>query len=124
MRALKISLVLFVLLLALMIGGMIVIQKICNRMEVMLGTLPDLPTEEGWEQAAELREYWHRRRGIVHPAVNHTELNAVTDMTDSLVIYADPDADEAVEYRRTRVLLYNAIDELRRLERFSFSNIV
>ena len=71
-----------------------------------------------------MREYWHRRRGIVHPAVNHTELNAVTDMTDSLVIYADPDADEAVEYRRTRVLLYNAIDELRRLERFSFSNIV
>lgn len=124
MRALRISLVLFALLMALMIVGMVVIQRICNRMERLLQTLPDLPTQEGWEQAATLRDYWNKRRGVVHPAVNHTELNAVTDLMDSLLIYANPTSDEAVEYSRTRLLLCNAIDELRRLERISFSNVV
>ena len=124
MRSFWISLILFGVMLAVLIGSMVIVNRVCDRMMDFLAELPLEPGELTVEKVKDFREYWMQRRGWVHPAVNHTELNAVSDLLCSLEVFSDPEEEEAAEYRNMIALLGNAIEELRRLERFSFANIV
>lgn len=123
MRAFRISLVIFLLLIVMMLGSMVVINRICDRMVSMIESLPPEPSSQSSQTARQLYAYWQQWRGWVHPAVNHLELNAVTDHLEALCEYADS-SGEGVEYRKERRLLLTAIEEVRRLERISFSNLI
>lgn len=74
------------------------------------------------ESAAELRDYWESKTKIVSITVSNSAIERLTDAIDTLVCYAESGRD--AELSRSTALVLNAIDGMRRLERFSISNIL
>jgi hypothetical protein len=74
------------------------------------------------ESAAELRDYWESKTKSVSITVSNSAIERLTDAIDTLVCYAESTRDD--EPARSIELVLNAIDGMRRLERFSISNIM
>lgn len=120
MRALRISLVLFAVLIALIAVGTWYGCCVCEDMQEAIDALPDTPDDRAAEQAAALRDEWRERTPWLRPILNRTVVRTMSDLVSDLAIYADPAVDALPEYRSTKQKLLGAIDEMRRAEKATF----
>ena len=120
MRALRISLVLFAVLIALIAVGTWYGRYVCEDMQQAIDALPDTPDDRAVVQAAALRDEWQERTPWLRPILNRTVVRTMSDLVSDLAIYADPAVDALPEYRSTKQKLLGAIDEMRRAEKATF----
>lgn len=119
MRAFRISLVLFAVLVALIIVGTWYGRHVCDELQSMTDALPDAPEDEGGGQVMALMAYWQRQTPYLRPIVNRTVVRTMSDLISDLAIYA-AEEDSTADYRATRERLLGAIDEMRRSEKATF----
>ena len=110
MRALRISLVLFAVLIALIAVGTWYGRCVCEDMQEAIDALPDKPDDRAAAQAAELRDEWRERTPWLRPILNRTVVRTISDLVD----------DALPEYCSTKQKLLGAIDEMRRAEKATF----
>lgn len=120
MRALRISLVLFAVLIALIAVGTWYGRCVCEDMQEAIDALPDKPDDRAAAQAAELRDEWRERTPWLRPILNRTVVRTISDLVDDVAIFADPALDALPEYCSTKQKLLGAIDEMRRAEKATF----
>ncbi len=120
MRAFRVSLVIFTLMLALIAVSTAYGRRVCCELEERVAQASDAPAALAVTQTEALLAYWHRQTPYLRPLINRTVVRTVSDLVGDLAVYADPTLDAAPEYRATRERLLGAIDEMRRAERASF----
>ncbi len=119
MRALRISLVLFALMLVMIGVSTYYGRRVCDGLESRVDALPDEPGEQVATQAEELQDHWKKQTPWLRPILNRAVVRAMGDLISDLCIYA-AEADNAADYRATREKVLGAIDEMRRSEKATF----
>ena len=124
MRALYVSVVLFLLMLGVIASSMVMNRHVCKEMQQALEALGDKPTEEAVARLAELQAFWLRWRDLVRLTVNQTVWRAVNDSTMALVEYARLGDEALPEYAGTKAQLLCAVQEMSRPERATLKTIL
>lgn len=119
MRAFRIALVIFTLLIGLITVSTVYGLRVCRKMEAMVEKLSDEPSESNAVLADELRAYWQKQTPYLRPLVNRTVIRTMSDLLIELTLYAD-DGESAADYRATCDKVLGAIDEMRRAEKATF----
>ena len=65
---------------------------------------------------------WNKEKSIIQASVSHTKIDTVSDLLASLTIYEE--YNNQTEYKKTALLLCNAFEELRLLEKINVTNIL
>ncbi len=124
MRAVRISLVLFVLMLVMIMGSMIMNRYVSGTMQALVEALPAFPDEQALSSIHELTAFWRRWRGWMRPTMNQTVWRTVNDLVGDLDVYT-PLLDAGVpEYVGARERLLAAIEEMSRPERATLENLI
>ena len=123
MRAVRISLVLFSLMIALVVGSMVMNHYVSGTMRQTVEELPAIPDEQAILSVRELTAFWGRWRGWMRPTMNQTVFRTVNDLVGELGVYT-PLLDGGVpEYAGARERLLLAIEEMSRPERAALGNL-
>ena len=120
MRALRVSIVLFLLMVALIVASTLYGRHVCAELERVLSDMTDEPSEQNARLAQSILDYWTAQTPYLRPIVNRTVVRTVSDLVGDLAISASPDAEALSEYRAAKHKLLGAIDEMRRAERATF----
>ena len=119
MKVFAISILLFIILLAVILSNALYIRSTAQIMHQLTARL-DEPKSRS-DVLDELRSLWEKRRPIIALTVGYRELDHF-DETLTQLQWAHQIESEA-EFAHFRALLPNAIDELTRTEHFSIKNI-
>lgn len=123
MRAVRISLVLFSLMIALVAGSMVMNHYVSGTMRQTVEELPAIPDEQAILSVRELTAFWGRWRGWMRPTMNQTVFRTVNDLVGELGVYT-PLLDGGIpEYAGARERLLLAIEEMSRPERAALGNL-
>ena len=120
MRAFRVSLVIFALMVVLIAVSTVYGRHVCREMESLVEALPDTPSVAAVGQTDTLSRYWQAQTAYLRPLVNRTVVRTMSDLVGDLSVYADPATDAVPEYRAARRKLLGAIDEMRRAEKATF----
>ena len=120
MRAFRISVVLFLLLLVLIGVSTAYGRRVCNELDASVKALSASPDEQTAASVAALKDYWQNQIPYLRPLVNRTVVRTMTDLLSDFTVYADPAMDSESDYRATREKVRVAIDEMRRSEKATF----
>ena len=124
MRALYVSVVLFLLMLGVIASSMVMNRHVCKEMQQALEALGDKPTEEAVARLAELQAFWLRWRDLVRLTVNQTIWRAVNDSTMALVAYGELGDEALPEFVGAKTQLWCAVQEMSRPERATLKTIL
>ena len=119
MRAFRISLVLFALMIVLIGVSTAYGRRVCDRLQDMLASISAEQGEQAVEQAKELRNYWQKQTPYLRPIVNRTVVRTMSDLISDLAVYAG-EVENAADFFATRQKVAGAIDEMRRSEKATF----
>lgn len=123
MRAVRISLVLFLLMIALVVGSMVMNRYVSETMRQAVEELPAIPDEQAVLSVRTLTDFWGRWRGWMRPTMNQTVFRTVNDLVGDLGVYT-PLLDGGIpEYAGARVRLLSAIEEMSRPERAALDSL-
>ena len=123
MRAVRISLVLFLLMIALVVGSMVMNRYVSETMRQAVEELPAIPDEQAVLSVRTLTDFWRRWRGWMRPTMNQTVFRTVNDLVGDLGVYT-PLLDGGIpEYAGARVRLLSAIEEMSRPERAALDSL-
>lgn len=120
MRAFRISLVLFALMAALIVGSMVMNRYVSGRMRDMTEALPESPDEEA---AAALEDFWEQWRAWMRPTMNQVVWREVDGQVAVLAAYARLGDEGKPEYVGAGRQLLCAIEEMSRPERAALQNL-
>lgn len=121
MRAFRISMALFLLMLALIAGSMAMNRHVSGTMRAMAEGLPDEPVEA---EVEELEAFWLQWRALMRPTMNQVVWRDVNDLVGSLAAYAALGEEGRPEYVGARCQLLLAIEEMSRPERAALVNLL
>ncbi len=106
------------ILLVLMLGGIvwnsIYINNVVSEMESRLDTLPDLGETGCAEETAEIVREWEKQVGWVSLSVSFPVFDRVSEQV--ALLHAAAVCGDLYGYRAAIALLYDAVDDMRRLE--------
>ncbi|MBE6661558.1 MAG: hypothetical protein E7605_09185 [Ruminococcaceae bacterium] len=123
MRAVRISLVLFLLMIALVVGSMVMNRYVSETMRQAVEELPAIPDEQAVLSVRTLTDFWGRWRGWMRPTMNQTVFRTVNDLVGDLGVYT-PLLDGGIpEYAGARARLLSAIEEMSRPERAALDSL-
>ena len=123
MRAVRISLVLFLLMIALVVGSMVMNRYVSETMRQAVEALPAIPDEQAVLSVRTLTDFWGRWRGWMRPTMNQTVFRTVNDLVGDLGVYT-PLLDGGIpEYAGARARLLSAIEEMSRPERAALDSL-
>ena len=123
MRAVCISLVLFLLMIALVVGSMVMNRYVSETMRQAVEELPAIPDEQAVLSVRTLTDFWGRWRGWMRPTMNQTVFRTVNDLVGDLGVYT-PLLDGGIpEYAGARARLLSAIEEMSRPERAALDSL-
>ena len=111
--------VLFLLMIAVIFGNAVYINKVVDELTVALRYAEFEGKTESNLQA--LRLQWEKEKIYIQASVTHKKIDTVNELITSLLIYNRYGNRE--EYEKTAELLRHALEELRLLEEFSAVNI-
>lgn len=118
MRSFWISVALFVLLIAVIIGNAVYVHHVT---EEILARLSHLTAESDEREMAALEAYWEKHRAFVALSISYQELDHLSESLISL--RATYDTGNAIDFELYRQICRDASRELARLERFSLENL-
>ena len=114
-----------VLLLLVVLGGIgwnaSYIHRVADRMNALLDSLPALPDRDAVTISENLLQIWEKELPTVGLSVSYTVADRVSEQAVALCSYAA--ARDPAGYRVSMNLLRDAVGDMRRLERFSVSNL-
>ena len=123
MRAVRISLVLFLLMAVVIVGSMVMNRYVSGTMRRTVEALPAVPDEAALHSVGELTVFWGRWRRWMRPTMNQTVWRSVNDLVGELGVYT-PLLDGGIpEYAGARERLLSAIEEMSRPERAALENL-
>ena len=123
MRAVRISLMLFLLMIALVVGSMVMNRYVSETMRQAVEELPAIPDEQAVLSVRALTDFWGRWRGWMRPTMNQTVFRTVNDLVGDLGVYT-PLLDGGIpEYAGARARLLSAIEEMSRPERAALDSL-
>jgi hypothetical protein len=123
MRAVRISLVLFSLMIAVIVGNMIMNRYVSGTMRTMVEGLPPILDEQSLSSMEELKAFWGRWRSWMRPTMNQTIWRSVNDLVGDLGAYGELLEEGTPEYVGARARLLSAIEEMSRPERAALENL-
>jgi len=113
--------VLFLLMLAVILGNSAYINRVVDELAVTLQYANSENETESNTKLQALRTQWEKEKIYIQASVAHKKIDTVSDLITSLLIYKRYGNQE--EYEKTAELLRFAFEELRLLEEFSAVNI-
>ncbi len=121
MKGFIIATCLFFVMTAAIFGGKTALTKFSDN---LLKDVEEIKAESSdrIEKLLGLQSLWSKRKDLVQISATHKRTEAVTDLIDTLYVYAI--RNEESEYQKTAELLLNAITEIRQFEEFSAVNIL
>ncbi|MBQ7398207.1 MAG: hypothetical protein IJW09_05215 [Clostridia bacterium] len=123
MRTVCISLVLFLLMIALVVGSMVMNRYVSETMRQAVEELPAIPDAQAVLSVRTLTDFWGRWRGWMRPTMNQTVFRTVNDLVGDLGVYT-PLLDGGIpEYAGARARLLSAIEEMSRPERAALDSL-
>ncbi|MBE6662223.1 MAG: DUF4363 family protein [Ruminococcaceae bacterium] len=121
MKSLAAVSVLFLLMLAVILGNSAYINRVVDELAVTLQYANSENETESNTKLQALRTQWEKEKIYIQASVAHKKIDTVSDLITSLLIYKRYGNQE--EYEKTAELLRFAFEELRLLEEFSAVNI-
>ncbi|MBR2481659.1 MAG: hypothetical protein IKB58_02230 [Oscillospiraceae bacterium] len=122
MKAFWISLTLLVCLLGGVAGNYIYINDVFTRMNASLDRLPDLDSPDCEAACAALLEAWKKHTDTVGLSVCFNIVDRVSEQAETLRVCAA--CGDRFGFEVARSLLRDALEDMRRLERFSIENLL
>lgn len=114
MKVFAITLCLFILMLGAVAWNTLYINRIAFALSAELDALPDVGEAGCVEGAAALYRKWEEKSKIIAISVSYPTVDRITEQFLLLSTYAELDAPR--EYHATKALLYDNIEDMRRLE--------
>jgi hypothetical protein len=115
--------VLFLLMIALVVGSMVMNRYVSETMRQAVEELPAIPDAQAVLSVRTLTDFWGRWRGWMRPTMNQTVFRTVNDLVGDLGAYT-PLLDGGIpEYAGARERLLSAIEEMSRPERAALGNL-
>ena len=121
MKAFALTLVLFALMLAIIAANAVYVDKTVGGFIDNIQRLEVLVPDQRHSELQALLLQWNQQKNIIQGAVSHTKIDTVSDLLASLIIYEE--YGNRQEYQKTALLLCNAFEELRLLEKLYVTNI-
>ena len=84
MRAFRISLVLFSLMVVLIVVSTLYGRRVCGELERRVEALSDEPSAQVAAQAEALRDYWQKQTSYLRPILNRTVVRTMSDLVSDL----------------------------------------
>lgn len=122
MRSFIISLLLAIILLACIVLNNVYINRLADRMLSQLNTLPCIEDPLCVAQAQRLLATWEEQAEYVRLSVSYTVVDRVCEQATALLTCAE--CGDLYGYQAALALLRDAIEDMRRLEVLSISNIL
>lgn len=118
------SLIATTVLLALLLTGIFLnhwyVNHVADTASRMVATLPDIGDKDALAKTTELMRYWEARASIIGLSVSFPTIDRINEQIAVLITYAE--SEDSCGYQITRVLLSDAISDMRRPETFSIGN--
>lgn len=122
MRGLIITILLFSILLASIILNFFYVEHTINYMKQMVYSLSAFPSEENTQIINNMEETWNKHSIFLSLSVSSEDIEDFNDTLTSLK--ASNMSNNVYQYKIDIELLFNAIEEVGRLEKFSIKNIL
>ena len=117
MKALIISVILFVLLIACIISNVGYIHTCADRLEILAGAM-ETPTDE---ELAALEAFWDKNEGLIGLSVSSVHLDSISKTIVS--IRSAYEVGNKEELLKQCALLSDSANDVRRLEQLAIENI-
>ena len=122
MRSFILSIVLFAVMLAGIIGNAVFINRLCDDMLTDLDTLPAQIESGNTAAVNAMRARWERAHSWLSLSVSYVEMNHVRDTLAALHAHCETGTDS--DYALAREQLRLAIEEVRRFELLAWDNVI
>ncbi|MBQ8396773.1 MAG: DUF4363 family protein [Clostridia bacterium] len=122
MRSFVLSIILFAVMLAGIIGNAVFVNRLCDDMLADLDTLPAHVESGNTVAVNAMRIRWERAHCWLSLSVSYVEMNHVRDALAAL--HAHCENGTAPDYALAREQLQLAIEEVRRFELLAWDNVI
>ena len=121
MKVFYFSLIIFTTLISAIAINYHYINSTSDALTEMLNKLESAGEDEEETQIKNIKEFWESNKIKLSISVSFNEINRMDDLINTLEVNYKTENDQ--DYELTKALLKVAIEEIRRLERFSIENI-
>lgn len=121
MKAFWISVALFLVMLAMVVGSMVMNRHVSGSMRALMEALPESPAPGATDA---LESFWGAWRAWMRPTMSQTTWRSVNDLVVSLGAYAMLGEQGTPEYAGARRQLACAIEEMSRPERAALQSLL
>ena len=121
MRSLIVTVILCSIMILAATTNFIYVNNLADAMIEIVDTLPDINEPMCVEKVNELYQKWTKHSPIIGLTVGFTTVDKLSEHCQTLLSCAK--VGDVYGYYSTLTLLYDAIDDIRRLEQFSVSNL-
>lgn len=122
MKSLFLSVSLFAVMLFGIVGNYFYINRVADHMNEQLDGLPDIENASCIDTASGICSYWEKQVDTVGLSVDYKTLDHVSEQCALLLSCAS--CKDVYGYQTAIALLRDAIEDMRRLERFSIGNLL
>lgn len=91
------------------------VHRVTNEMRAQVAALPEIPNESTEARITEFQNYLRDKLPLLRLTISYPQLDRVGELSTSLKGYAQSDA--LSDYRITRALLLDALQDVERTER-------
>ena len=109
-------------MLAIITANALYIDKTVDNFIDTIQRLEFLDSDLRFLELQAISAQWNKEKDIIQASVSHTKIDTVSDLLASLIIYEE--YGDRTEYQKTALLLCNAFEELRMLEKLNVTNIL
>ena len=121
MRSLIATIVLFCMMILAATANFVYVNHVANKMTALADALPSVREPNCTEKTAELCKVWEKNAPIVGLTVGFLTVDKLSEYCETL--HACAQVGDLYGYQTALTLLYDSIDDVRRLERFSVGNL-
>ena len=118
MKAFRFALLLFLLMLCIIGCNALYINRLSNDLNERLGALPDIESNACLDEALRFCRDWDSKSKLVSLSVGYPVVDRITEQSALLVACAE--CGDLYGYRSAIALLYDAVEDLQRLEHLFF----
>lgn len=122
MKALAVTLVLLLALIAGITANCIYINNVENDLTKSIDALPDISEENCISDAKKLLDYWEKEEDFVGLSVGYPVVDRIKEQI--LLLLNAAKCGDVFGFYSARALLLDAVEDMGRLEQFSIENLV
>ncbi len=122
MKSLAVTVILLIVMIACIVWNYFYINQTADEMNKILEAIPDITSPNCEQKAHQITEYWQSRTDMVGLSVGYSALDRISEQCKLLL--SSIHCGDSYGYHEAITLLRDAIEDMRRLEQFSVSNLL